>query len=55
MRTVSCACGHDVVADDDEGLVKGLRQHLSADHPDLDVPDEALRGQVATEARDAEA
>lgn len=52
-RTITCACGHDVTAANDEGLVSQLRQHLTDDHPDLQVPDEALQAQVATDARDA--
>ncbi len=53
MRTISCACGHDVSAENDQGLVGELRQHLTDDHPDLQVPDEALQAQVASGARDS--
>ncbi len=52
-RRISCACGHDVAAADDEGLVSELRQHLTEDHPDLQVPDEQLQAQVASGARDS--
>ncbi len=52
-RTISCACGHDVTAADDEGLVSVLREHLTDDHPDLHVPDEQLQAQVASGARDS--
>lgn len=52
MKIITCACGHDVSAATDEGLVNGLRQHLADDHPDLAVPDEQLQAQVAAEARD---
>ncbi len=52
-RAISCACGHDVTAANDEGLVSQLRQHLTDDHPDLKVPDEQLQAQVAADARDA--
>ncbi len=52
-RSIACACGHDVTAADDEGLVRQLRQHLTDDHPDLQVPDEGLRAQVTAEARDS--
>jgi len=52
-RTINCACGHDVTAADDEGLVSVLRQHLTDDHPDLQVPDEQLQAQVDSGARDS--
>ncbi len=52
-RTITCECGHDVAAADDAELVSRLRQHLTDDHPDLDVPDEALQAQVAAQARDS--
>ncbi len=54
-RTIRCACGHDVTAANDEGLVSELRQHLTDDHPDLQVLDEELQAQVAAEARDSDA
>ncbi len=46
-RQTTCQCGHAVTGPDDEQLVTRLRGHLDQDHPDLDVPDEALRAQVA--------
>lgn len=55
MRTISCACGHDLSAENDEGLVGELRQHLADDHPDLQVRDEQLQAQVASGARDSSA
>ncbi len=55
MRTISCACGHDMSAENDEGLVGQLRRHLTDDHPDIQVPDEALQAQVASGARDSSA
>lgn len=54
-RAITCACGHAVTAANDEGLVSQLRQHLSDDHPDLQVPDEQLQAQVASDAREADA
>ncbi len=54
-RTIRCACGHEVTAANDEALGSELRQHLTDDHPDLQVPDEALQGQVAADARDSDA
>ncbi|MBA3403728.1 MAG: DUF1059 domain-containing protein [Gemmatimonadaceae bacterium] len=47
-RGITCQCGHEVSAPDDEQLVSELRGHLDQDHPDLQVPDEALRAQVAS-------
>ncbi len=38
----------------EEGLVSELRKHLTDDHPDLQVADEQLRNQVATDARDSQ-
>ena len=53
-RSIRCACGHDVTAADDVGLVRQLRQHLTDDHPDLQVPDEPLQAQVTAEGRDSD-
>ncbi len=55
MRTIKCACGHDVTAESDEGLVGELREHLTNDHPDLQVPDDQLQAQVASGARETSA
>ncbi len=48
---IACQCGHEVSAADDDQLVSALRGHLDQDHPTLDVPDEALRAQVASGSR----
>jgi len=53
-RSITCACGHDVSGADDEELVSGLRQHLTDDHPEMNVPDEALQAQVSAQARDTD-
>jgi predicted small metal-binding protein len=34
-RQVTCECGYVVRADDDNGVVAGIRDHMRTDHPEL--------------------
>jgi hypothetical protein len=49
MRAVDCWCGQLVHGQDDDELVKLLREHVADAHPG-ERPDEAIRERVASEA-----
>lgn len=49
MRAVKCpACGHEVTAQDDGGLVDAAKAHAAEVHADLPpMTDEQIRGVIA--------
>ena len=50
MRVIDCECGTTLQAANDEDLAGQVRAHLDADHPDMEMDDEELRGFVADKA-----
>lgn len=53
MRTVYCACGARLEADDDQSLTKQYCVHVVRMHPDRDLTDEHVRA-VMVNAFDAD-
>jgi predicted small metal-binding protein len=50
MRAIDCPCGHHFEAADDEELFRLCREHVDADHPEMQRSDEQIRERVATDA-----
>ncbi len=36
MKVIHCACGTDVAAESDDGLVAAVGRHVKEPHPELD-------------------
>jgi predicted small metal-binding protein len=53
MRALHCACGHRLVANDDEGLVQQVLDHAHEVHPEMNLDEGQAREMVAAEASDA--
>jgi predicted small metal-binding protein len=54
MRVIECnACGHVIAAANDEELVRRLREHMAAEHPDAVLADAAARELVTSDAYEA--
>ena len=53
-RSLPCPCGIVLTGVDDEELFRLGRQHADEHHPDDNIPNEFIREQVWTNARDAE-
>jgi predicted small metal-binding protein len=54
MRVIECnACGHVIAAASDEELVRRLREHMAAEHPDAVLADAAARELVTSDAYEA--
>ncbi|HEY5317237.1 MAG TPA: DUF1059 domain-containing protein [Solirubrobacteraceae bacterium] len=54
MRVLECnACGHVIAAATDEELVRRLREHMAAEHPDAVLDEAAARESVSCEAYEA--
>lgn len=54
MRAIDCPCGHTLHGADDEELFRKAREHLDADHPEMQRSDAELRERVAADAYQAE-
>jgi predicted small metal-binding protein len=54
MRAIDCPCGHHFEAVDDEELFRLCREHVDADHPEMQRSDEQLRERIAADARAVE-
>lgn len=52
MRALDCECGQQLEAANDEELLQRAREHVDRDHPDMDLSDEQIRGNVAEGAYD---
>jgi predicted small metal-binding protein len=50
MRAIDCPCGHHVEAADDEELFRLCREHVDADHPEMQRSDAQIRERVAADA-----
>jgi predicted small metal-binding protein len=51
-RLIDCPCGHQLRAEDDEGLFRAARQHIAQDHPDMQRSDEQVSAIIRERARD---
>lgn len=47
MRALDCECGRHLEAESDEKLFEQTREHVDADHPEMGLTDEQVRGIVA--------
>jgi hypothetical protein len=54
MRAIDCPCGHHFEAADNEALFRLCREHIDADHPEMQRTDEQIRERVAADAREVE-
>ena len=50
MRAIDCPCGHHFEAADDEELFRLCREHVDADHPEMQRSDAQIRERVAADA-----
>jgi hypothetical protein len=53
-RVIDCPCGHQLQAEDDEGLFHAARRHIAQDHPDMQRTDEQVWAIIRERARAAE-
>jgi predicted small metal-binding protein len=54
MRVIDCECGRTLQAANDEDLTEAVRDHVEAEHPDMDLSDEQVEEMVSSQAYDAE-
>jgi predicted small metal-binding protein len=54
-RIIDCPCGHQLRAEDDEGLFRAARQHIAQDHPDMQRSDEQVWATIRERAHDEDA
>ena len=50
MHAIDCPCGHHFEAADDEALFRLCREHVDADHPEMQRSDAQIRERVAADA-----
>ncbi len=55
MRTVFCACGQRLVADDDIALARVYREHADTVHPDMNITDQKIDAVIKATANDIDA
>ncbi len=53
MRTMECACGERLEAQDDRALFERVREHMDSEHPEKGVEDEQIRNLIEATAHDA--
>jgi len=53
MRAMDCDCGEHLEAEDDDGLLGKVRDHVATTHPEMGANDEQLRELVASKVHDA--
>jgi hypothetical protein len=54
MRVVECnICGETLAAANDDDLLRRMRAHFEAEHPDSEWDEEGARATIADEAYDA--
>jgi hypothetical protein len=51
-RIIDCPCGHQLRAEDDQGLFRAAREHIAQDHPDMQRTDEQVWSTIRERARD---
>jgi hypothetical protein len=54
MRVIDCECGKTLQAANDDDLADAVRDHVSEDHPDMELSDDQVRELVSSQAYDAE-
>ena len=53
MRVIECHCGDVVQAANDDDLLRELRRHVDAEHPENEVSEEELEALIERKAYDA--
>ena len=53
MRAIDCPCGHHFEGADDEELFGLCREHVDADHPEMQRSDEQIRERIVADAYEA--
>jgi predicted small metal-binding protein len=53
MRVIDCDCGATLQAANDDELANAVREHVGADHPDMELSDDQVREMVAEKAYSA--
>lgn len=53
MRAIDCPCGHHFEGADDEELFWLCREHVDADHPEMQRSDEQIRERITADALEA--
>jgi predicted small metal-binding protein len=53
MRAIDCPCGHHFEAADDDELFRLCREHVDADHPEMQRSDEQIRERIVADAYEA--
>jgi predicted small metal-binding protein len=53
MRVIDCECGKTLQAANDDDLADAVREHVSEDHPDMELSDDQVREMVSARAYDA--
>ncbi len=53
MRAIDCPCGHHFEGADDEELFRLCREHVDADHPEMQRSDEQIRERITADAYEA--
>ena len=51
-REMTCDCGRTLTGQDDDELVREVKEHVHYEHPDMVVTDGQVRDMVAAKARD---
>jgi hypothetical protein len=54
MRTLECACGERLEAEDDEVLFELAREHMDREHPEKGIEGEHVRNLIEAKVHDAE-
>jgi predicted small metal-binding protein len=49
MRAVDCTCGHHFEAADDDELFRLCREHVDADHPEMQRSVEQIRERIVAD------
>ena len=52
MRTMECACGERLVAQDDEALLERVQEHMDSKHPQKRIEDHQVRNLIEATAHD---
>jgi predicted small metal-binding protein len=53
MRVIDCDCGRTVQAVNDDELFEAVREHIDADHPEMELDDAKVRDLIAAKAYEA--
>jgi predicted small metal-binding protein len=50
MLAIDCPCGHHLEGQDEEELVRLAREHIEADHPEMERSDDELRARIQADS-----